>query len=107
MVSKRRAKKCDLQLEEDMMIKESMIRSMFYKMMRYKDAQSITRQKYLESRIRELTKERNRYRDELMSTKRYADEYLFYRNINEGVDLDMKELAKQEREKCERRDKSC
>lgn len=107
LASKRKAKRCILSPQDESMLKESMVRSMFYKMQRYKDAQSITRQKYLESRIRELTNERNQYRDELTSTKRYADEYLFYRNINEGVDLDMKELAKQEREKCERRGQSC
>lgn len=107
LTSKRKAKRCVLSPEDESMLKESMVRSMFYKMQRYKDAQSITRQKYLESRIRQLTKECNQYRDELSSTNRYANEYLFYRSINKGVDLDMKELAKQEREEYQRRNPGC
>lgn len=56
--SKRKAKRCEISLETEIMLKESMIRSMFWKMQKYKDAQSLDKQKQLQSKIRRLEHEK-------------------------------------------------
>ena len=56
--SKRKAKRCNISPETEIMLKESMIRSMFWKMQKYKDAQNLDKQRQLQSKIRRLDKEK-------------------------------------------------
>ena len=97
LVSKRKAKKIDLSLEQSMMVKESLIRSMFYKMIRYKDSHSIKKQSYLESRIRQLTREKSHAIEEGTKYRKIVDDYEAYKFLNDGVNVSLEQLAKEER----------
>lgn len=105
--SRRKAKKCDVSTETEIMLKESMIRSMYWKMQKYKDAQSIEKQKQLQSKIRRLEHEKESIRDRALKAERIISDYETYKWYNDGVDVDLAEMAKAEKEKyresrCER-----
>lgn len=55
----RKAQKCEVNTETEIMLKESMVRSMFYKMQKYKDAQSLEKQKAYKAVIRKLEKDKD------------------------------------------------
>ena len=97
--SKRKAKRCEVSTETEIMLKESMIRSMFWKMQKYKDAQSIEKQKQLQSKIRNLERENENIRERALKSERIINEYETYKWYNDGVDADLAALAKAEKEK--------
>ncbi len=68
--SKRKAKRCDISSDTEIMLKESMIRSMFWKMNKYKDAQSLDKQRQLQSKIRSLEKEKESIRERALKAER-------------------------------------
>ena len=97
--SKRKAKRCDVSTETEIMLKESMIRSMFWKMQKYKDAQSIEKQKHLQSKIRSLERDNESIRERALKAERIISDYETYKWYNDGVDIDLAVLAKVEKEK--------
>lgn len=97
--SKRKAQKCEISTETEIMLKESMIRSMFWKMQKYKDAQSIEKQKQLQSKIRSLEREKESIRERALKAERIINDYETYKWYNDGVDIDLAVLAKAEKEK--------
>ncbi len=101
--SKRKAKRCDVSSETEIMLKESMIRSMFWKMQKYKDAQSLDKQRQLQSKIRSLEKEKESIRERALKAERIISDYETYKWRNDGVDIDLAAMAKAEKEKYRRR----
>lgn len=97
--SKRKAKRCDISSETEIMIKESMIRSMFWKMQKYKDAQSLDKQRQLQSKIRRLEREKDNAYDRALKAERIISDYETYKWYNERVDIDLAAMAKAEKEK--------
>lgn len=97
--SKRKAQRCEVSTETEVMLKESMIRSMYWKMLKYKDAQSIEKQKKLQSKIRSLEHDNENIRDRALKAERIINEYETYKWHNDGVDIDLAVLAKAEKEK--------
>lgn len=97
--SKRKAQRCEVSTETEIMLKESMIRSMYWKMLKYKDAQSIEKQKKLQSKIRSLEHDNENIRDRALKAERIINEYETYKWYNVGVDIDLAVLAKAEKEK--------
>lgn len=97
--SKRKAQRCEVSTETEIMLKESMIRSMYWKMLKYKDAQSIEKQKKLQSKIRSLEHDNENIRDRALKAERIINEYETYKCYNDGVDIDLAVLAKAEKEK--------
>lgn len=97
--SRRKAHKCEVSTETEIMLKESMIRSMFWKMQKYKDAQSIEKQKQLQSKIRSLERENESIRERALKAERIISDYETYKWYNEGIDIDLAALAKEEKEK--------
>ncbi len=97
--SKRKAQRCEVSTETEIMLKESMIRSMYWKMLKYKDAQSIEKQKKLQSKIRSLEHDNENIRDRALKAERIINEYETYKWYNDGVDIDLAVLAKAEKEK--------
>jgi len=97
--SKRKAKRCDISSETEIMLKESMIRSMFWKMQKYKDAQSLDKQGQLRSKIRRLEKEKESIRERALQAERIISDYETYKYYNEGIDVDLAAMAKVEKEK--------
>lgn len=97
--SRRKAQKCEVSTETEIMLKESMIRSMYWKMLKYKDAQSIEKQKQLKSKIRSLEREKESVRERALKAERIINDYETYKWYNDGVDVDLAALAKAEKEK--------
>lgn len=97
--SKRKAQKCEVSTETEIMLKESMIRSMFWKMEKYKDAQSLNKQKQLQSKIRRLEHERDEAHNRALHAERIISNYETYKYYNEDIDIDLAAMAKAEKEK--------
>ncbi len=97
--SKRKAKRCDISSDTEIMLKESMIRSMFWKMIKFKDARSLDRQRQLQSKIRSLEKEKESIRERALKAERIISDYETYKWYNDGVDIDLAVMAKVEKEK--------
>ena len=97
--SRRKAQRCEVSTETEIMLKESMIRSMFWKMQKYKDAQSIEKQKQLQSKIKSLEHEKESVRERALKAERIISDYETYKWYNEGIDIDLVALAKEEKEK--------
>lgn len=97
--SRRKAQRCEVSVESEIMLKESMVRSMFWKMQKYKDAQSIENQKQLQSKIRSLEREKENIRERALKTERIISDYETYKWYNDGVDIDLAALAKKEKDK--------
>lgn len=97
--SRRKAHKCEVSTETEIMLKESMIRSMFWKMQKYKDAQSIEKQKQLQSKIRSLEREKENIRERALRAEKIISDYETYKWYNDGADIDLAVLAKKEKEK--------
>lgn len=97
--SKRKTKRCEVSTETEIVLKESMIRSMFWKMQKYKDAQSIEKQKQLQSKIRSLERVQENIRKRALKAERIISDYETYKWYNDGVDIDLATLAKAEKEK--------
>lgn len=97
--SKRKTQRCEVSAETEIMLKESMIRSMYWKMQKYKDAQSIEKQKQLQSKIRNLECEKENIRERALKAERIISDYETYKWYNDGVDIDLAVLAREEKEK--------
>ena len=97
--SRRKAKKCEISTETEIMLKESMIRSMFWKMQKYKDAQNIEKQKQLQSKISRLEREKESMRERALKAENIINDYETYKWYNDDVDIDLAALAKVEKEK--------
>ena len=93
--SKRKAQKCEVNTKTEIMLKESM----YWKMQKYKDAQSLDKQKQLRSKIRRVERERDNAYDRALKAERIINDYENYKYCNEGVDINLAELAKAEKEK--------
>ena len=76
-----------------------MIRSMYHKMQKYKDAQSLDKQKQLQSRIRRLERERDSAYDRALKVERIVYDYETYKSYNDGVDINLASMAKEEKKK--------
>ena len=72
---------------------------MYWNMLKYKDAQSIEKQKKLQSKIRSLEHDNENIRDRALKAERIINEYETYKWYNDGVDIDLAVLAKAEKEK--------
>lgn len=93
LVNKRNCKMQSLDKDTQIMLKESMIRSMFYKMCKYKDAQSVKKQRELQSEIRELKKEKKMWYDRALKNSLIISNFETYKCLNE--DLDFFDLEKE------------
>ena len=96
---RRKAQRCEVSTETEIMLKESMIRSMFWKMQKYKDVQSIEKQKQLQSKIRSLEREKESIRERALKAERIINDYETYKWYNDDVDIDLEALARNEKEK--------
>lgn len=98
--SKRKAKKCQMTLEEELILKESMVRSMFYKMLKYKDAQSIEEQKKLHSKIKALENDKRILYERATKVENIVFTYETYKAANDNLDIiSLEKMANAEKEK--------
>lgn len=92
--------KRDLDLTEEIMIKESMIRSMYWKMEKYKDSQCLDKQKLLKSKLYKAEKERDKYYKRAVYAENIISDYETYKSANDGlIDIDLERWVKEERER--------
>lgn len=99
LASKRKAVKQEIASETENMLKESMIRSLYWKMTKIEDANNLEKQKNLQSKIRRLEKEKGEMRERALCAERTISDYETYKFLNEGIDFDLSREAKREKEK--------
>lgn len=81
------------------MLKESLVRSMYWKIDKYKNANNLDRQKELMSKIRKAEKECENYYKRALRAENIISEYENYKSYNDGIDINLELLAKEERNK--------
>lgn len=98
--SYRKCKKQDISQEQSEMLKESMIRSMYYKMIKYYNASDLDEIKRLNSGIRKWKKDAENYRDRAVKTENLIYSYENYKSYNDGIsDFDFKKAVEAEKKK--------
>lgn len=96
--SVRKCQRKNIPTEVETMLKESLVRSLYRKMEKYKDTKDIERYKRMEKRVRDAEKEIDRYRTMANEALRVINEYETYRSYNTGEDIDLRQQAKKEKE---------
>ena len=82
------------------MLKESMVRSMYYKMIKYYNASDLDEIKRLNSGIRKLKKDVEKYRDRATKAENMIYGYENYKSYNDGIDdFDFKKAVEAEKKK--------
>lgn len=104
--NKRKCKKLAVSPEIENMLKESIIRSMFYKYQKLKDATNTEHIKYLEKEIRKQKKEKEKYQDELYQIRKQINMFESYKSINDNTDVDFVLLLRDEKKKYEEKTKN-
>lgn len=88
-------KKQDISKEQETMLKESMIRSMYYKMNKYKESSDTSVISKLRSELRKSEKERKKYFDEATTNRFVLDRIERALRIYYGREMDLQELVEQ------------
>ena len=80
------------------MLKESMIRSLYYKMVKYYNASDLDEIKRLNSGIRKLKKDVENYRDRAVKAENLIYSYENYKSYNDRIDdFDFKKAVEEEK----------
>lgn len=95
----KKPKKNKISIEDELMLKESMVRSMYWKMMKYKDAQSIEKQQVLLKSKKKAEKEKDIYYKRAAQAENVIFMYEKYKEANDGIEIDLEKMAKHERDK--------
>ena len=98
--SYRKCKRQDISQEQAMILKESMIRSMYYKMIKYYNASDVNELKKLNRYIYRLKKENEEYKHRALDAERLISTYENFKSYNDGInDFNLKEAAKEEKKR--------
>lgn len=98
--SVRKAKNIPVEYEIEIMLKESLVRSMFWKMIKNKDAQSLDKQKQLNSKIRKIENEKDSYYKRMCHAENLIYDYERYKSRNDNInDVNFELIVREEREK--------
>lgn len=95
--SVRKCQRQEVPTDSEIMLKESLLRSMYWKMEKFKDAQSLEKQKKAQEKIREVTKEKDYYRDRALEAEKTIRRYERYRGLNTGQKIDLEQQAEEEK----------
>lgn len=96
--NRRKPKKQNISKEQEMMLKESMVRSIYWKMRKYQNAQNLEIHKKLKQELNAANKEKNRYYERAVQAERIIDEIENYTYGLTGKDISLKETAKELKE---------
>ena len=89
--------------ETETMLKESLIRSLYWKIEKYRDAANLEKKTELEKKIRELEKEKNSAIDRAWHAEHIIHTYEKYKMLNDGLDdVSLELLGQREKEKWHR-----
>lgn len=97
--SQRKAKKCIIDKDTELMLKESMVRSMYWKVDKYKNANNLEKQKQLMSKISNAERERDNYYKRALHAENIINDYETYKSHNDGIDINLERMAKEERQR--------
>lgn len=97
--TKRKPKKQNISKEQEMMLKESMVRSLYWKMKKYQDTQSIEIHKKLKQEVANANKEKNRYYERALKAEQIINDYENYTFCLTGKDIDLQKKSKELKEK--------
>lgn len=98
--SYRKCKKQEISQEQSEMLKESMIRSMYYKMIKYYNASDLDEIKRLNSGIYKLKKDVKKYRDRATKAENLIYSYENYKSYNDNIeDYDFEKAVEEEKKK--------
>lgn len=98
--SLRKCKKQDISQEQSEMLKESMIRSMYYKMLKYYNASDMEENQKRNRIIYKLRKEAETYRDRALKAENLIYSYEKYKAYNDRIeDFDFSEVVEIEKKK--------
>lgn len=98
--SERRCKRREISQDQAEMLKESLVRSMYWKMIKYCNASDLKEQKKLNQKIRKLEKDREYYRDKAYKAENLIGMYETYKCRNDGLDdYNFEQVVKNEKEK--------
>lgn len=78
--------KQDIDTATELMLKESMIRSIYWKIDKYKNASDLEKRKQLMSKLSKAEKERDKYYKETIGYDRLINKYEKYKMYNDGLD---------------------
>lgn len=94
-----KAVKQEIPIEQEIMLKESLVRSIYFKLEKYRNAQNLDNVRKLRSKVNQLEKEKNGYRNRALDAEFVIDTYQEYKLENDGVAINLRELAESERDK--------
>jgi hypothetical protein len=89
-------KKQIISIETGIMLKESLVRSMYWKIDKYKNANNLENHKKLKSEIRRLKKERDYQQSGAKNAEKIIREYERCKSFNEGIEINLEQMAKEE-----------
>lgn len=92
----KRAQKQIIDKDTEIMLKESLVRSMYFKMIKYRNANNLENQKQLTSKIRKLEKERDSYSNRALKAEKIINKYETYKSYNDGIDIDLEAMGNEE-----------
>ena len=84
-------------IEQEIMLKESLMRSIYFKLEKYRNAQSLDNIKKLHSKVNKLEKENNEYYKRAINAENIIDTYEDYMLKNNGIEINLEKIAKEER----------
>lgn len=92
--------KQNIDKDTEIMLKESLVRSMYWKVDKYKNANNLEKQKELISKISKTEKERDKHYKDMLHAERIINEYETYKARNDGLEyFDLEQAAREEHEK--------
>lgn len=94
----RKCKKKKIDAETQIMLKESMVRSMYHKMLKYKDACDIDKMKAIKSELNQAKRDAEKYRNRANEAEGIIRNYEGYYFSNHGIDIDLKSMLAKEEE---------
>ena len=99
LIIKRKCKKKTIDEQTQIMLKESMVRSIYHKMNKYKDASDPEKINKVKRDLKQAEKDRDIYYKRSVESEKIIYEYEGYHEANTGEKVSLKEMAKIEKDK--------
>jgi hypothetical protein len=94
-----KAIKQEISTEQEIMLKESLVRSIYFKLEKHRNAQSLENIRKLQSKVKKIEKEKDSYYKRAIKAENIICTYEEYMFENNGIKVDLEQLAKDERDK--------
>lgn len=94
-----KAIKQNISVDQEIMLKESLIRSIYFKLEKHRNAQALDTVRKLQSKLNKIQKERDEYYKRATKAENIIYMYQDYKLENDGIEIDLEKLAKEEERK--------